>query len=82
MQHHGGSRAVLDRTTALIAELERRHSGRDVLLVSHGDTLQILEAGFLRIDPARHRTVPHLETAEIRELRLGERPVPVQAPLF
>jgi probable phosphoglycerate mutase len=74
--------AVLDRTTALIADLEHRHSGRDVLLVSHGDTLQILQAGFLRIDPARHRTVPHLETAEIRELHLGERPAPVQAPLF
>jgi broad specificity phosphatase PhoE len=74
--------AVLDRATALIADLERRHSGRDVLLVSHGDTLQILQAGFLRIDPARHRTVPHLETAEIRELRLEERPAPVQAPLF
>jgi probable phosphoglycerate mutase len=74
--------AVLDRATALIADLERRHSGRDVLLVSHGDTLQILEAGFLRMDPARHRTVPHLETAEIRELHLGERPAPVQAPLF
>jgi broad specificity phosphatase PhoE len=89
--HEGGSpagdgietaAAVLNRATTLIADLERRHSGRDVLLVSHGDTLQILQAGFLRIDPARHRTVPHLETAEIRELRLGERPAPVQAPLF
>ena len=29
--------AVLDRVTALIAELERRHCGRDILLVSHGD---------------------------------------------
>jgi probable phosphoglycerate mutase len=74
--------AVLDRATALIADLERRYSGRDILLVSHGDTLQILQAGFLRMDPARHRQVPHLETAEIRQLDLGERPSPVQAPLF
>jgi probable phosphoglycerate mutase len=66
--------AVLDRTTALIAGLERRYAGRDILLVSHGDTLQILQAGFLRLDPASHRRVPHLETAEIRELRLGEEP--------
>jgi probable phosphoglycerate mutase len=73
---------VLDRATALIADLERRYSGRDILLVSHGDTLQILQAGFLRMDPARHRQVPHLETAEIRQLDLGERPSPVQAPLF
>jgi glucosyl-3-phosphoglycerate phosphatase len=61
---------VLDRATAFIAELERRHSGRDILLVSHGDTLQILQAGFLRADPSGHRSVPHLETAEIRRLDL------------
>jgi broad specificity phosphatase PhoE len=66
--------AVLDRTAALIADLERRYAGRDILLVSHGDTLQILQAGFLRLDPARHRSVPHLETAEIRELRLAGEP--------
>jgi glucosyl-3-phosphoglycerate phosphatase len=64
--------AVLDRTTALIADLERRYSGRDILLVSHGDTLQILQAGFLRMEPSRHRSLPALETAEIRPLRLAE----------
>jgi broad specificity phosphatase PhoE len=63
--------AVLDRTTALIVDLERRYSGRDILLVSHGDPLQILQAGFLRIGPSRHRSLPALETAEIRHLRLA-----------
>jgi broad specificity phosphatase PhoE len=62
--------AVLDRTTAFILDLERRHSGRRVLLVSHGDTLQILQAGFLRMNPAAHRSLPGLQTAEIRQLRL------------
>ena len=66
--------AVLDRTTAFIVELEGRYSGRDILLVSHGDTLQILQAGFLRMDPSRHRSLPDLATAEIRRLRLGEGP--------
>jgi glucosyl-3-phosphoglycerate phosphatase len=66
--------AVLDRATALVADLERRFSGRDILLVSHGDTLQILQAGFLRKDPSVHRGVPHLETAEIRRLGLGSGP--------
>jgi probable phosphoglycerate mutase len=65
---------VLDRATELVADLERRYAGRDVLLVSHGDTLQILEAGFLRLDPARHRRLPPLNTAEIRELRLAGEP--------
>jgi glucosyl-3-phosphoglycerate phosphatase len=63
--------AVLDRVTALVADLEQRYAGRDVLLVSHGDTLQILQAGFLRMDPAAHRRLPHLAVAEIRALRLG-----------
>ena len=66
--------AVLDRTTALVADLERRYAGRDILLVSHGDTLQILQAGFLRMDPAAHRRLPHLGVAEIRMLSLGEGP--------
>jgi broad specificity phosphatase PhoE len=65
---------VLDRVTALVADLERRHAGRDILLVSHGDTLQILEAGFLRLDPSRHRRLSPLATAEIRELRLAGEP--------
>jgi glucosyl-3-phosphoglycerate phosphatase len=64
--------AVLDRATAFVARLERRHSGRDILLVSHGDTLQILQAGFSGVDPSRHRGLPHLGTAEIRQLRLGQ----------
>ena len=63
--------ALLDRVTAFIAQLERRHHGRDILLVSHGDTLQILQAGFLGVDPSRHRSLPHLATAEIRRLRLN-----------
>jgi probable phosphoglycerate mutase len=61
---------VLDRATALITELEQRHRGRDILLVSHGDTLQILQAGFAGVDPSRHRTLPHLATAEIHPLLL------------
>jgi broad specificity phosphatase PhoE len=63
--------AVLRRTTALIVDLERRYADRDILLVSHGDPLQILQAGFLQIDPSRHRSLPALETAEIRPLRLA-----------
>ena len=66
--------AVLDPATGFIADLERQHSGRDILLVSHGDTLQILQAGFLRIDPSRHRSLPHLATAEFRRLHLTEKP--------
>ena len=72
--------AVLDRATAFIVDLERRYSGRDILLISHGDTLAILRAGFLRMNPSQHRSLPELKTAEIRQLRLDGRP-PAPAPL-
>ncbi|HEX9042126.1 MAG TPA: histidine phosphatase family protein [Trebonia sp.] len=64
--------AVLDRVTGLVADLEGRYAGRDILLVSHGDTLQILQAGFGRMDPAAHRRLPPLGVAEIRLLCLGD----------
>jgi broad specificity phosphatase PhoE len=63
--------AVLDRMAGFVVELEGRYRGRDILLVSHGDPLQILQAGFTGADPAGHRRVPHLETAEIRRLCLA-----------
>ena len=54
--------AVVDRTTALIVDLERRYSGRHILLVSHGDTLQILQAAFLAAESRqRHRRLPALQ---------------------
>ena len=62
--------AVLDRTTAFVAKLELEHRENDILLVSHGDALQILQTGFRKLDPAAHRSLPHLETAEIRQLYL------------
>jgi len=73
--------AVLDRSTAFIVDLERRYSGRDILLFSHGDTLQILQAGFLRMNPSQHRSLPVLKNAEIRRLRLPARG-PIPAPLL
>jgi broad specificity phosphatase PhoE len=68
--------AVLARASALVADLERRYHDRDILLVSHGDTLQILQAGFLRAAPSAHRRLPHLDTAEIRALRLAPQALP------
>jgi len=66
--------AVLARATAFIIALEQRYSGRDILLVSHGDTLQILQAGFLRMNPGQHRDLRPFEPAEIRRFRLIAEP--------
>ena len=62
---------VLSRTTKLVLELERKYSGEKILLISHGDALQILQTGFLKICPSKHREIPHLNTAEVRELKFS-----------
>lgn len=59
---------VQARTWSLIEDLEKEYVGKKILLVSHGDALQILQTGFLKKSPSEHRQIPHLETAEIREL--------------
>ncbi len=61
---------VMERTTALIAGLEKDFKGETFLLVSHGDALQILQAAFNKLLASAHRSLPHLVTAEIRELLL------------
>jgi broad specificity phosphatase PhoE len=58
--------AVLARAAAFIITLEQRYSGADVLLISHGDTLQILQTGLSRMNPGQHRTLPPFAQAEIR----------------
>jgi probable phosphoglycerate mutase len=63
--------AVLDRTTAFVAEVEAAHAGQTILLVSHGDALQILQVGFLKLNPRSHRGIKHFETAEIRPVSLA-----------
>lgn len=59
---------VLKRILALIAQLEKKYRGKKILLVSHGDVLQILHTYASGKPVSHHRLIPHLETAEIREL--------------
>jgi probable phosphoglycerate mutase len=58
--------AVLERTSELIAEIEQKFSGKNVLLVSHGDVLQILECGFKRVSPGRHFLMEPMLNAMLR----------------
>ncbi|CAL1172695.1 unnamed protein product [Cladocopium goreaui] len=63
--------AVQKRTSKLVAQLDRNlPDGADVVLVSHGDALQILQTAFLGLSPKKHRELPHLDRAELRELTL------------
>ena len=59
---------VLERGVSVIQDLEERFADEAILLVSHGDTLQILLTLFHNIAPGRHRELVSLATAEIRAL--------------
>ncbi len=62
---------VMARVTELIIELEQRYSATCLLLISHGDALQILQTAFARRDVREHRQIEHLHTAEIRRMDLS-----------
>jgi len=63
--------SVMKRTTELVAHLERACRDKTILLVSHGDTLQILQCGFDGLPARAHKDVQPFKAGEIRELRLG-----------
>ncbi|MBI3924556.1 MAG: histidine phosphatase family protein [Armatimonadetes bacterium] len=63
--------SVLERTTRLVRSLELLHREQTVLLISHGDPLQILQCGFRRCCPSLHRTLPSLSTGAVRALSLA-----------
>jgi probable phosphoglycerate mutase len=51
--------------------LEQKYKNKKIILIAHGDALQILQSGFQKICSSKHRSLEHLETAEIRELTLN-----------
>ena len=60
---------ILKRTLVVINQLEKKYKNKKILLVSHGDVLQILHTYFFKKPVSQHRKIRHLETAEIRELK-------------
>ncbi len=61
--------SVLTRCLELLNQFKHEAHGT-VLLVAHGDVCQILLAHAAGLDPSAHRSLPHMKTAEIRELAL------------
>nr|WP_067286344.1 histidine phosphatase family protein [Marinobacterium profundum] len=59
---------VLQRGLDTLRALDARHAGEVLLLVSHGDLVQILQTAFVGLAAQAHRQVPHHQTAEIRPL--------------
>lgn len=62
------AREVQKRILNLMHDLDNRYNNKTILLVSHGDALQILLTGLQKQSPAVHRNLPHIETAEIRKI--------------
>jgi len=58
--------SVVDRLDRLRARLAAEDDGRPVVLVSHGDVLQILLTVSAGLPPSNHRSIPHLKNAEAR----------------
>lgn len=63
--------SVMRRATECILDCERMLSNKFVLVVAHGDVLQILQTAFNKMDGSMHRSVEHLETATLRPLVLA-----------
>lgn len=61
---------ILSRVLPLVDELNQTVSNQDILLVGHGDVLQILLAFHQGLDPKFHRTIAPLKNAELRSLPL------------
>ena len=62
---------VMQRMTSVVVEIEAEWRDATILLVSHGDALQLLQTAFQKHDASWHRSLLHLETAEIRRLELA-----------
>ena len=63
--------SVMNRVTECILDWESRLQMQMVVCIAHGDVLQIMQTCFAKIDGSKHRTLEHLETASLRELKLN-----------
>jgi len=61
---------IQDRVTSLVADLENQYQGQAILLVSHGDPIQFLEASFNIHEPFNHTNIIMPHKGELRELTL------------
>ncbi len=59
---------TLQRSLKVISALEDMHANSTILLVSHGDILQMLFAHYHHINPRFHRSINSISNAEIRSL--------------
>jgi len=59
---------VLKRSNSVIQSLEEKYQNESILIVGHGDVLQILYAHHQNMPPRFHRSLNHINNADIRQL--------------
>lgn len=72
-QIHGveNSEEIAERLIKLIEKLETQYQNECLLLVSHGDPLQVLQATFAGLDPECARLLKYIQPGEIKALILS-----------
>ncbi|KAH3762257.1 ADP-ribose pyrophosphatase [Pelomyxa schiedti] len=70
--------AVRERALGVLRRIESTHPGCPIVVVSHGDVLQILQTAFVNFPATQHRSVQHLENAQPR---IVQQPSPRTAAL-
>ena len=61
---------VSDRAVRLIEGIETVHRGKTILLVSHGDTLQVIQTAFKNLHPSLdYNKVGFMDNAEIKQIK-------------
>jgi len=68
IKHAETVQQVLDRGLKVIKSLEKTYDDEKILLVGHGDVLQILFAYHHNINPRFHRSLSSIANADIRSL--------------
>eukprot|EP00741_Cyanophora_paradoxa_P005165 tig00000863_g5007.t1 len=69
--HYAGAESVLEvfgRVSSFVTSTEKAWSNKRIVLVSHGDTLQILQAAVTGSDPKTHRRDFAISNGEVRAL--------------
>lgn len=59
---------VKDRIVKLFHFIEKKENNKNILLVAHGDILQIMKRVIKNMDPGKHRKENHITQAEIIKL--------------
>jgi broad specificity phosphatase PhoE len=62
--------SVAKRMVEMVKRTGLRYNEKDIIFVTHGDPGQILQCVFDGIDPVKHRSLPPLETGELRPLSI------------